>query len=238
MVPFRVLSRTNLAGCPPSISCTSSISFASFRLRTLDFSLRSFSHLDPLFSITSALFSQNTGGCGYQHFRVTLCLRRRMRHVALVSPVPSLDCVYFPSPRGCTTNLRFSLLGVSVPLWQPILFALCFHTLTNCFSRNPFPFTSIQIPRGCVPPNFGIFGLHFLAFRSSDIHTVRPSDFWYSAGNFPAGPARWRTVVYGVSAKAAVNQTPCGGIAMCNFCEVSFVLVYGCAETRSDERAG
>src|SRR6266851_8978013 len=62
MVPFRVLSRTNLAGCPPSISCTSSISFASFRLRTLDFSLRSFSHLDPLFSITSALFLQNTRG--------------------------------------------------------------------------------------------------------------------------------------------------------------------------------
>jgi hypothetical protein len=25
---------------------------------------------------------------------------------------------------------------------------LCFHTLTNCFSRNPFLFTSIQIPRG------------------------------------------------------------------------------------------
>src|SRR5713101_7817540 len=52
---------------------------------------------------------------------------------------------------SCTANLRFSLLGVSVPLWQPILFALCFHTLTNCFSRNPFPFTSIQIPRGCAP---------------------------------------------------------------------------------------
>jgi hypothetical protein len=33
-------------------------------LRTLDFSLRSFSHSDPLFSITSALFSQNTGGVG------------------------------------------------------------------------------------------------------------------------------------------------------------------------------
>jgi hypothetical protein len=47
-----------------------------------------------------------------------------------------------------------------------------------------------------------------------------------------------RTVVYGVSAKAAVTHTPCGGIAMCNFCGVSCVLVYGCAETRSDERAG
>src|SRR6266849_7020273 len=62
MVLFRVLSRTNLAGSSPSTSFTSSISFASFRLRTLDFSLRSFSGSRPLFSITSALFLQNTRG--------------------------------------------------------------------------------------------------------------------------------------------------------------------------------
>src|SRR5712664_3706928 len=30
----------------------------------------------------------------------------------------------------------------------------------------------------------------------------------------------------------------CGAIAMCNFCGVCCVLVYGCAETRADERAG
>src|SRR5229473_4733150 len=62
MVPFRVLSRTNLAEVARS---TSSISFPSFRLRTLDFSLRSFSDSCPLFSITCGLFSQNTRGCGY-----------------------------------------------------------------------------------------------------------------------------------------------------------------------------
>ncbi len=62
MVPFRVLSRTNLAGSSPSTSFTSSISFASFRLRTLDFSLRSFLDSRPLFSTTSALFRQNTRG--------------------------------------------------------------------------------------------------------------------------------------------------------------------------------
>jgi hypothetical protein len=46
---------------------------------------------------------------------------------------------------------------------------LCFHTLTNPFSRNSFIFTSIQIPRGCgvfrpeaesrrsrLPGNFGL----------------------------------------------------------------------------------
>ncbi len=65
MVPLRVLSRTNLAGFFPFIS---SISFASFRLRTLDLSLRSFCDSRPLFSITSGLpavagpFLQNTRG--------------------------------------------------------------------------------------------------------------------------------------------------------------------------------
>ncbi len=62
MVPLRVLSRTNFAESSPSTSLSSSISFTSFRLRTLFLSLRSFSHPDPLFSITSALFLQNTRG--------------------------------------------------------------------------------------------------------------------------------------------------------------------------------
>ncbi len=57
-----MLSRTNFAESSPSNSLSSSISFTSFRLRTLFLSLRSFSHPDPLFSITSALFWQNTRG--------------------------------------------------------------------------------------------------------------------------------------------------------------------------------
>src|SRR5216684_6279782 len=65
MVPFRVLSRINLADRCSSNSSTSSISFASFGLRTLFLSLRSFSDSRPLFSTTSALFLQNTRGCGY-----------------------------------------------------------------------------------------------------------------------------------------------------------------------------
>src|SRR5713101_2468124 len=99
MVPLRVLSRTNLARFALS---TSSISFLSFRLRTLKLSCRSFSHPDPLFSITSALFLQNTrGGCP-QHFGAELRFRRHMRHVAPLSPVASVHCAYFLSPRGCT----------------------------------------------------------------------------------------------------------------------------------------
>src|SRR5260370_29546197 len=59
MVPFRVLSRTNLAGSSPS---TSSISFVAFRLCPSKLSVLSFSLPDPLFSISSALFLQNTRG--------------------------------------------------------------------------------------------------------------------------------------------------------------------------------
>src|SRR6266849_190534 len=160
MVLFRVLSRTNLAGSSPSTSFTSSISFTSFRLRTLFLSLRSFLDSRPLFSITSALFLQNTRGgiplrdlvrrteaqkclsvtplfatlthsvsrksfpchsyantrdggatlaanferffspIATRHFLATLRFRRHMRHVAPLSPVTSVDCAYFLSPRG------------------------------------------------------------------------------------------------------------------------------------------
>src|SRR5712692_8372104 len=102
MVPLRVLSRTNLAGSSPSISFTSSISFASFRLRTLDLSLRSFSPLDPLFSITSALFSQNTGGGG---------ISTRPRH-ALLPPSHA--------PRGASIPCaltRLRILPVAMGAW-------------------------------------------------------------------------------------------------------------------------
>src|SRR5216684_342726 len=45
-------------------------------------------------------------------------------------------------------------------LATPILFALCFHILTNCFSRNPFLFTTIRIAPGCG-------GLHVLCAPTS-----------------------------------------------------------------------
>src|SRR5260370_20200690 len=59
MVPLRVLSRTNLA---ERTSLTSSISFTSFRLRTLKLSCRSFSDSRPLFSMLCGLFLQNPRG--------------------------------------------------------------------------------------------------------------------------------------------------------------------------------
>jgi hypothetical protein len=84
----------------PSSTCLCRNSPLFKHLQTLCFSLRSFPHSDRLFSITSALFSQNTRGGGAQHFRATLRFRRHMHHVTPLSPIASVDCTYFPSPRG------------------------------------------------------------------------------------------------------------------------------------------
>ena len=180
MLPLRVLSRRNLA-YPSRRSTSKPPCFSD--LPTLDFSLRSFSHSDPLFSITSTLFLQNTRGgippvrplrsrvltivlhdpipsrfslipdsssicfrintCksvskqktltpfrintykkpgegGIRLFRVSSVqppvsnLQNHMRHVAPLSPVPSFDCAYFLSPRGCTiqsTEMAVALRG-------------------------------------------------------------------------------------------------------------------------------
>jgi hypothetical protein len=71
---------------------------------------------------------------------------RHMRHVAPLSPVPSVDCAYFPSPQGaCVPLTRFRFLCGRA---RSNCLALCFHILTNCFSRNPFSFTTIRIAYG------------------------------------------------------------------------------------------
>jgi hypothetical protein len=149
VVPLRVLSRTNLAGSSPSISCTSSISFASFRLRTLFLSSRSFSHPDPLFSITSALFLQNTRGVGYlqnlpfriSNFRTLSCPERVLRGV----PAP----VAIVATGFSKIASRFVSVP-SVPLWQANLLDRCteaqkclfvsplFATLTHSLSPKSF----------------------------------------------------------------------------------------------------
>src|SRR4030088_2289045 len=36
---------------------------------------------------------------------------------------------------------------------KPVLSPLCFHGLTNCFSRKPFALIDICVAPGCHPPN-------------------------------------------------------------------------------------
>jgi hypothetical protein len=57
-----------------------------------------------------------------------------------------------------------NLLCVFVPQSRSNLSLLCFHNLTNPFSRKPFDFTSKQIPRGCAP--FSLFSVSVSLWRS------------------------------------------------------------------------
>ena len=127
------------------------------------FLIRQLQPLCPLFSSPAfcfqsfaASFSETPGVGVPPHIRASLRFRRHMRHVAPLYPVTSVDCAYFLSPRGCTYPPTGHPLRVSdsprlrqtqfaaCPPWR----ALCFHILTNCFSRNLFLFTTIHIAGG------------------------------------------------------------------------------------------
>src|SRR5260370_40998343 len=77
-----------------------------------------------------------------------------MRHVAPPSPVASVDCAYFLSPRGCTPT-HFGLLPgidsslslcVSVPLWL-FRFAAC--VTHHCPRADPVLDTIQSAPLSC-----------------------------------------------------------------------------------------
>src|SRR5260370_26832786 len=137
MVPFRVLSRTNLA---ERTSLTSSISFPSFRLRTLDLSLRSFSDSRPLFSTTSALFRQNSRG-GIPHRKLVCCTEAQK--CLSVSPLlatlthslsrKSFACHSYANTRD--GGVTVPPVSPSVPLWQR---EFC-STFVFIFFRIAFP---------------------------------------------------------------------------------------------------
>src|SRR5229473_5883542 len=112
VIPLRVLSRRKLAYCsrgsapkPQRLS----------ELRTLDFSLRSFSHSDPLFSITSALFLQNTRG-GIPPRDIVRCTEAQKR--LSVSPLLAtlMQTPGMGVPRSSLSSFAVSV--VSAPLWQ------------------------------------------------------------------------------------------------------------------------
>ncbi len=138
MVPFRVLSRINLADRCSSNFSTSSISFASFGLRTLFLSLRSFSDSRPLFSTTSALFLQNTRGCGYPStfpasFAPSIpCGLSRLRILPVTTGLPTMVGVY---PYVLQTSLGLWPIPLARPLFHITLPRSA--RGTNPFSRLP-----------------------------------------------------------------------------------------------------
>ncbi len=98
----------------------------------------------PVTPLESAL--TKTPGMGApQRLPAELRFRRHMRHVAPPSPVASVGCPYFLSSRGCTTPTRFRFFCVC---GNPNWFVLCFHKLTNPFSRNPFLSHPYKSPGG------------------------------------------------------------------------------------------
>src|SRR6266851_9575101 len=122
MVPLRVLSRTNLAGSSPSTSFTSSISFISFRLRTLKLSCRSFFDSRRLFSITSALFLQNTrGGIPLRELaRCTEAQKCLLVSSLLATLTHSVSRKSFPCHSYANTRnggATAAPVSASVPLW-------------------------------------------------------------------------------------------------------------------------
>jgi hypothetical protein len=70
----------------------------------------------------------------------------------MVAPVPA-QIPKLPSRLPAAPPRRRSLPRPTAHYSLPTLFLppLCFHTLTNCFSRNPFVFTLICVAPGCHP---------------------------------------------------------------------------------------
>src|SRR5260370_21442843 len=59
------------------------------------------------------------------------------------------NCDRGVSTRPFSQNAPFASRSDLLTLEPRFLSALCFHILTNCFSRNPFLFTTIRIALGC-----------------------------------------------------------------------------------------
>src|SRR5260370_9434081 len=68
----------------------------------------------------------------------------------MVALVPAQISNLHPRPPAATLRRRsLPLLTTHYPLSTLFLSALCFHILTNCFSRNPFILITIRIAPGC-----------------------------------------------------------------------------------------
>jgi hypothetical protein len=116
-VGSRTQSSPRLSLCALCL-CGKSIFFKSLRPLCRLFALFS-ALVSFVFSRLQPLFPKRPGRECLQHLRSELRLRRHMRHVAPLSPAPSLDCVYFPPPWGCTSPL--SCFGLLVPTPPPDL---------------------------------------------------------------------------------------------------------------------
>jgi hypothetical protein len=161
----------------------------------------------------------------------------------MVVPVPAQISKVRPR-RPAAPLRRRSLLLLTTHHPQPTLFlsALCFHILTNCFSRNPFILTTIRIAPGgggtslqspselcaSVPlpaPTLSGWQIHcFQAFAASFPSLCAPFCtpslcFQSFAASFPKTPG------WGVSRVPASSLRPSETVARTHRCRMSLLLV-------------
>jgi hypothetical protein len=142
VLPFRVFSQTNLVGTG----------------RPSSLNPRPVNLLQPLVQLQKSqlLYNQADPASFCKTPGVGTCT---------IPPHASLPPLYAPRGASIPCGLRgLRILPVTKGVYPPRtsgffgvrgihnLLALCFHTLTNRYSRNPFRFTSIQIPGGCGSP--------------------------------------------------------------------------------------
>jgi hypothetical protein len=166
VVPFRVLSRR----------------VSSYLSRRSTLNCRFFNDLQPLESLftvpvlcfqwLAASFSK-TPGVGYTHdprpfgiSNIQALSLRPICNLATLSPSASAIISEFRS------LFVFITLRIPFPTAPPAT-PLYFHGLTNPLASNPFPFTSIQNPRGVTLGTCRYLGLP--AFRFLPIQFFRPA---------------------------------------------------------------
>jgi len=100
-------------------------------------------------------FAKTPGWGCHRAFEPNPPYARHMHHVTPISPVSSVDCAYFPSPRGCTQAI-LPALGLSASLWQTHSFQALAASLP--FFSAPRPLFSI----GCslFSKNTRVGGVH------------------------------------------------------------------------------
>src|SRR6266849_1708367 len=144
MIRSRMLPRQLILPPHPPAKLTPSLSYScSLLCASPKVNSHQINSLQPLL--------QNTGGYLSTALSVAL-LRKNALQQVLCLPRLRTPCRVSPY---LATHTQTPGMGVSrLPptsasvLATSILFALCFHILTNCVSRNPFLFTTIRIAPG------------------------------------------------------------------------------------------
>jgi len=130
----------------------------------------------------------NSNACGNMKVKVRLTVS------PFRPPFPPQSDVY-PNGPCCLPPL---------PTHYPLFFALCFHTLTNCSSRNPFILITIRIARGCGGS---------LRFYLATRHSPLPLCFHQLAASL-SSPKK-STPLQSSKSRLFFGNTRGGGVSLC-----------------------